>query len=283
MATDPQDPPDDGLTAQHRWAGLLQAWRIPDAILEQAPRSPWEQPVDQFTVSEQIPDSPSHRRAREALSVVGDSGVDGAGAPSVLDIGCGGGRAAFALVPPAAVVTGVDANADMLAAFAQAAQVRAVAHQEILGSWPDVADQAPVVDVVVAHHVVYNVADLAAFAGAASAHARRRVVLELPERHPLSPLAPLWKHFWDLDRPTGPTAQDALAVLVEAGLPAVMQMWTEEGDTAPGRAEMSAQRRVEVTRTRLCLPADRDQEVAAVLRELAPVTTRRVATVWWDV
>ncbi len=273
-------PSDPEPTAARHWAELLAAWRIPDEIIDQAPVSPWVLGVDQFTVAEQIPDSPSHQRAREALTATGLA-PDGGRSPSVLDIGCGGGRAAFALTPPARYVVGVDARADMLTAFAEAAQARGVAHAQVLGSWPDVADQAPVVDVVVAHHVVYNVADLAAFARAATEHARRRVVLELPLRHPLAPMAPLWKHFWGLDRPDGPTADDALAVLVQAGLEARLETWTEDGDAPSGRAALSPQRRVELTRTRLCLPPERDGEVAAALESLGPVGPRRVATVWW--
>ncbi len=275
-------------TAAQRWAEQLAAWRIPDEIIAQAPRSPWIHPVEAFTVTDEIPDTPSHRRAREGLvDAEAHAGADATGragaAPSVLDIGCGGGRAAFAVVPPARRVRGVDVNPDMLAAFAAAAARRGVDHDELLGSWPDVADRAPMADVVLAHHVAYNVADLAEFALAAGAHARRRVVLELPQRHPLSPMAPLWRHFWGLVRPDGPTADDALAVLVEAGLPARLESWTEEiqDGNRSGRAALPWARRVELTRIRLCLPADRDDEVAEAMARWDASTTRQVATLWW--
>lgn len=268
--------------AAQTWADQLAAWRIPDEILARAPRSPWIHPVDVFAVPEgPVPDSPSHRRAREGLAEVGPDDT-----PSALDLGCGGGRASFAVVPPARRVTGVDTSADMLAAYAAAADRRGVAHAEVLGSWPEVADRTPRADVVVAHHVAYNVADLADFALAAGTHARRRVVLELPERHPLSWMAPLWRHFWGLERPDGPSAEDALAVLVEAGLPARLETWTEDhvdGDRGgrPGRAALAWERRVELTRIRLCLPADRDAEVAEALRRWEVAGPRRVATLWW--
>lgn len=274
---DPRGRDPQGRAAR-RWADALAAWAIPDDILRRAPRSPWVQAVDEFTVAEQIPDSPSHRRARQALDAAAAAG----GAPSVLDIGCGGGRAAFAVAPPAVRVTGVDARAEMLQAFSHAARSRSLSHAQVLGVWPEVADRAPTADAVLAHHVAYNVGDLGAFALAATDHARRRVVLELSDRHPLTPMAPLWRHFWGVQRPDGPTAQDALAVLLEAGLPARIETWTEDDGTC-GRAVLDHRRRVELTRIRLCLPAERDPEIAEVLTRSGPPGPRRVATLWWDV
>ena len=72
------------------WAEALAGWRIPEEILARAPQSPWIHPVELFTVDDAVPDSPSHALAREALGTGG----------SVLDIGCGGGRAAFAGLLP---------------------------------------------------------------------------------------------------------------------------------------------------------------------------------------
>jgi hypothetical protein len=135
--------------------------------------------------------------------------------------------------------------------------------------------------VVVCHHVLYNVAELPAFVRALDAAAARRVVLELPLRHPLSAMAPLWRHFWQLDRPTGPTAHDALEVIREAGLPARLEVSRQPGPLA-GRAGVSAERRVEFTRVRLCLPAERDGEIAELLDALGPPQPRDLATIWWD-
>jgi hypothetical protein len=54
----------------------------------------------------------------------------------------------------------------------------ALGHTGIEGTWPDVATQTPVAEVAVCHHVVYNVADLAAFAQALTDHASARIVIE---------------------------------------------------------------------------------------------------------
>lgn len=258
------------MSAASQWAADLAGWAIPDEIIASAPESPWIHPVQQFVVDGEVSDSLSHARAREALPVGG----------SVLDVGCGGGRGALALVPPAAHVIGVDHQPSMVAAFADAAEQRGVRHDEVLGDWPDVVDATPTADVVVCHHVAYNVADLVPFVRALSARARRRVVLELPVQHPLADLSPLWKQFWDLDRPESPRATDAWAVCREAGIDAHLEEWIGEHRRP---AAMSHADVVRATRVRLCLTPDRDDEIATALAALEPPTTRALATLWWNV
>jgi hypothetical protein len=41
--------------------------------------------------------------------------------------------------------------------------------------------------------------------------------------------------------------------------------------------------RARFTRTRLCLPVERDADVVEALRELGDAPTREMATIWWDV
>lgn len=256
-------------TAAEHWRSALAAWAIPQPILDAAPVPPWIHPVAQFVVpAGPIPDSPSHTRAREALSAGG----------SVLDVGCGGGRAAFALDARAGTVIGVDHQQEMLNAFTAEAASRGLSASTHLGDWPAIADDVPEADVVVCHHVAYNVSELPAFLCALDEHARRRVVLELPTRHPLSWLNPLWLRFWDLDRPTGPTAQDALAVARECGFNAHL----EEFDDIPQRLPLDPRAQAEAACVRLCLPTSRADDVAAALAEL-PAQPRRLATIWWDV
>jgi SAM-dependent methyltransferase len=259
----------DALTA--RWASDLASWAIPDEILSQAEEAPWVHPVAMFTVDDVIDDSSSHQRAREALPADG----------SVLDVGSGGGRASMALVPPAGMVVGVDHQRGMLDAFADAATRRGVRAHTVLGDWPAVADEAPECDVVVCHHVAYNVADIAPFLVALDAYALRRVVIELPTRHPLSHLNPLWKQFWDLDRPTRPTADDLLAIVRALGFDAQMEVWHD--DAWGRRVALPDADRVRFARIRLCLTEDRDAEVAAALIEQNDSQPREVATIWWDV
>lgn len=256
------------MSAAAKWASDLAAWGLPQAILDQAPESPWIHPVSLFGVPDVIPASPSHTRAREAMP---DGG-------SVLDVGCGGGVAAFALVPPAAKVIGVDHQQGMLDAFAEQAAARGASSVTVFGDWPDVADQTPGADVVTCHHVVYNVSAIEPFVQELDAHAAKRVVIEMPQQHPLAGLAPAWRHFWDLERPTAPTPADLAAVLADLGIDAHVELWSHGATrTLPFEDE------VRFTRIRLCLPETRDDEVRQFLIDNPRPETRELATVWWDV
>ena len=251
--------------AAERWATELAAWAIPDRIMAMAPESPWAFTPALFTAPTGPPaDTPSRRRALEALPQGG----------SVLDVGCGGGAAGLALVPPAGRVTGFDQSQELLDLFSARAAELGVEHQAVQGDWPGDAARVGRADVVVTHHVVYNVPGLAAFAEELTAHAGNRVVIELTGQHPRAGLNHLWRHFWDMDRPTGPTADDAVAVLREAGI-------EPDVERAPRMARnVTKEARVASARRYLCLPADRDPEIAALLGDEPP--PGEVVTLWWD-
>lgn len=251
--------------AARRWAEQLEGWGIPDTIVAQAPEPPWACPPAVFAPPEEPDDTPSRRLA------LGWLGLDG----SVLDVGCGAGAASLALVPPARSVTGVDQSAAMLERYAAEAQARGAVVATVEGSWPAVADGVGVADVVVCHHVAYNVADLVAFVVALTGHARRGVVLELTARHPLAHLAPLWERFWGLRRPTGPTAADAVEVLEECGLRPEVVTWERPRRRTPSPAD-----EVALVRRRLCLGPDREVEVAEALAAL-PQGPQAVWTCSW--
>lgn len=253
------------MSAAEQWRSELAAWAIPPHILEAAPESPWGFPVAAFPPDPSPAlDSVSRERALEALPEGG----------TVLDIGCGGGAATFALVPPAGSVTGLDASAEMLQAYADEAERRGVAHREIVGSWPEIATTVDVHDVVVCHHVFYNTPDLADFAHALTAIARRRVVVELTSAHPLTATRPLWRHFHGLDRPDGPTAALAIDVLTEAGIPVSHQRWRRSPRDVPREVLVGMNRR------RLCLPLDAEPEVDRLMGDRNE--PRELVTIWWD-
>jgi len=250
----------------------LAQWAIPQEILDAAPESPWYHPPSLFAhraeqALEEQP-GPSHQRALEALPEGG----------SVLDVGVGGGAASLPLAPPAGLLVGVDPAEAMLESFTSAATRRGVAYRQLRGSWPAVADDADPADVVVCHHVVYNVAELVPFAAALTDHARRRVVVELTGEHPTSNLSPLWQAIHGLERPTSPTAEDALAVLAEMGLEVGSESferpWLRHADD---RSEMVA-----MVRRRLCVGPERDPEIEALLKAERDAPPRRRVTLWWD-
>src|ERR671923_404152 len=263
-----------------RWRAQLEAWAIPEEILAAAPESPWSFPVGLFRKRAERAgagrQTPSNREAARWLPPGG----------SVLDVGAGAGAASLPLAGVAGRLVAVDESAAMVEAFLAAAAGAGARAEGVQGRWPEVAGRVGPADVVVCHHVLYNVADLAPFAAALTDHARRRVVVELTDRHPLVGLGPLWRRFHGLERPSGPTAGDAVAVLEALGLAPERQDWESDDRLGFDRFEEL----VAFTRRRLCLPADRDPEVAEALLEAGThqeggvwvgAGPRRVTTLSW--
>jgi SAM-dependent methyltransferase len=257
-------------TAAERWSEQLSSWGIPAAIVEQAPESPWRHDVTAFAVDDRLDRATTSTAwAREVLPPVGGT---------VLDIGCGGGRSAVPLVPPATELIGVDRSGAMLDAFVEAAAAVRVARRTVHGAWPEVAPYTPPADLVICHHVVYDVADVVPFLLAMTDHARLAVVVELPVRHPMSAWSEAWMHFWDLSRPDGPTHLDFLAVVRELGLDPEVSV----GPRRPlSTAAADPDRLVPTARRRLCLPPERDDELAAFLASHPPRWVTDVATLRW--
>jgi SAM-dependent methyltransferase len=260
-----------GGPAAERWRTELEGWGIPEAILAQAPESPWRLPVEPFLAVADAPLSPSHRRGLEALPPGG----------RVLDVGAGGGAMSRPLAAAGAEVVAVDSAEDMLEVSGAATRV--------LGRWPDAAAEAGAADVVVCGHVLYNSPDLVPFLLALDSAARHRVVIEITDAHPrVSPEEyALWRHFWQVERPQGPRWEDAVAVLRELGIePAVVRWQRRRGFAFRNRDDLVA-----TFRRRLCLPAARDPEVLEQLRPwlvhedgrwLMSGRPRGLVTLWWD-
>jgi SAM-dependent methyltransferase len=249
------------------WREQLDGWAIPAEILAAAPESPWGFPVGLFRSRAEragsAPATPSNREAARFLPAGG----------TVLDVGAGGGAASLPLAASAGRLVAVDESAGMVASFLAAAEAAGVPAEAVEGRWPEAAGRVGPADVVVCHHVLYNVPDLAPFATALTGHARRRVVAELTERHPLVGLGPLWRRFHGLDRPTGPGADDAVAALGALGLAVDRQDWEQQERFGFDDFDEL----VAFTRRRLCLPARRDPEVAQALLEQG---THQVDGVW---
>lgn len=256
--------------AAQRWADQLASWAIPEEILAAAPDSPYGFDAGLFAriADESVDDdTPSTRAAREQVPVGG----------SVLDVGCGGGKGALPLAPPAGRLIGVDEMPDMLAAFTERAAARDVASETVVGRWPDVADAVPAADVVVCHNVLYNVADIEPFVRALADHAHARVVVEITEHHPLAWTNPYWRELHDIERPSGPSAADAAAAIRELGFDVVVERWER-----PWGSRRTLDEQVAFVRKRLCVGPERDPDVRALLQRQPPPASRPVATLWWD-
>ena len=258
--------PLTGGAAAARWRELLAARAIPDEILAAAPQDPSRHDPARFVPPATPQDTPSRRAALQLL------GPDGA---TVLDVGCGAGAAGLALLPRVSHLTGVDHADDMLRAFERACTERGLAHRSVHGPWPQTAAQAGVADVVVSHHVGYNTLELAPFLAALEAAARRGVVVELHAVHPGAWLDPLWAHFHGLHRPPPATADDMLAVLAEIGVYPEVQRWIRPAQDRSPEAEVVFSLR------RLCLPAQRRDEVAEAVARLGP-RHRDLVTISWS-
>jgi SAM-dependent methyltransferase len=270
--------------AVRAWGQALQGWGIPEEILERAPESPWAYSTGSFrrraeqAIRPDAPRTPTIARTLEALPPGG----------SLLDVGVGGGAASLPLASRASMIVGVDASEDMLAAFREAAGSIGVRVRTIAGRWPDVADSAPRADVAVCAHVLYNVQELEPFVGALEEHAAHRVVLELTETHPVAWMNDLWLHFHDLERPHRPTAEDAAAALRELGIDVLAERAVRRSRSGGFERREDA---IAIVRRRLCLPSDRDEEIAAALGpRLAEhdgawssgPEEQTVVTLWWD-
>ena len=255
-------------SAAEQWKSDLASWAIPVAILNQAVEKPWIHPPALFEIPEVIKDSLSHQRSREAMPAGG----------SVLDIGCGGGIASFAITPPASHVIGVDEQQAMLDLYTANAKKYSVTCETVLGQWPAVAEETPIADVVTVFHVAFNVGEIVPFLEALHSHARKRVVIEVPIVHPMSNMNAGWKHFWDLIRPTVPAAADLVTVLAEMGIKANIEFF---------ESEILLDKKVDgangFIRRRLCLPEERQSEVDAFIAANPMPERRKLAVIWWDV
>jgi SAM-dependent methyltransferase len=271
------------VNAVDRWRQALAGWGIPEEILARAPESPWGFPRELMArrgrASVELEPGNATRRALEALPEGG----------SVLDVGVGGGGASLPLARRAGRIVGVDASEAMLQAFRDAATGLGVEVETVLGTWPEVAPEVPPADVVVCHHVLYNVPELEPFVRALDEHAHRRVVIEITERHPLAWMNDLWRRFHGLERPDGPTAEDAAAALRELGYPVRLETERRRPRTSGFERKEDA---IALVRRRLCLTPDRDPEIAEALgdrlalregRWSAGPTEQVLATLWWDV
>jgi len=256
------------------WADALAQWAVPEEILAAAPEPPWGFPTPIFVQNAhralEGPPTPTHRRVAEALP---EAGV-------LLDVGAGAGAASLPVAPRDGCVVALDQDREMLSALAGLARSmeRAFDLELVEGRWPDIAREVGTVDVALCTNVAYNVADLSTFLTALTRAARHRVVLELSASHPQSPLSPLWQHFWDLNRPNRPTADDAIAVVREViGTAPGVERWQRRNSFMRARGPDTAK----WVRQRLCLPPSREPEVATLLGWMGDLAPPEAVTLWW--
>ena len=175
----------------------------------------------------------------------------------------------------------------MLGVFRDLATASGIEHEAIEGRWPDDEGRVQPADVVLCHHVFYMAPDLRSFCDVLTRKARRRVVVELLQEHPRAWMNPLWMRFHGLERPTRPTADDAVAALREAGIAVKREDVVDERKGEAGTREDA----VAFVRRTLCLGADRDPEVAEALGDdlweadggwFTGPRVQQLVTLFWD-
>ncbi len=271
--------------ARERWRAALEAWAIPQGLLDAVADNPYEWPADLY-----------ERATRAAVESQATwptldriTALAGAGG-SVLDVGAGSGRVAIPLARRRHRVTAVERNEGMMRALGEQAGAAGVEITRIVGSWPQVAGNAGHHDVATCSHVVYDVAAIGPFVEAMHRAARRAVVVEMTVRHPWAGLSPLFERLHGLARPDRPTADDFVDVVAETvGVDPEVERWSGSG----GLRFADLQELLAFYRRRLLVTPERSVEASALLEPRVERTDdgwfvlgpadRPVVTVWWRV
>lgn len=208
------------MRAADRWRAELEAWVIPQRLLDAAEESPygwvpwvWER------MSAEARSAPPPVTFEVTRRLAGERG-------SVLDVGAGRGRASLPLAVLGHDLTAVEPDAGMADGFEEEAARLGVPARLVRGRWPEMAGQVSQADVVVSANVVYDVADIGPFVAALDDTARRGVVIEMTERHPRVNIAPLFRAVHGVERPDGPSVDDLVEVIgEEVGVRPEVERW----------------------------------------------------------
>ena len=194
--------PPEAARLSDDWGAALGEWAIPLAILEAAPESPWGFPPELFACRGER--SIDEGRSNPAHTTSGRS------RPWVMGARCSTSAPGEATwLPLAARCTGSWPSTLRRTCSRSPRGMRTAS--ACRSPWWKAAGRTsprarPPADVAVCGHVAYNAPDLGVFLQEISAHARRRVVLELTDRHPLSWMNDLWLRFHGVVRPDRPRA-----------------------------------------------------------------------------
>ena len=269
----------EGPAAGH-WRRELNAWVIPQSLLDAAPQSPYGWPASLW-----------RRRAAAALAsdrqtptldvIARLAGSDG----SVLDIGAGTGRASLPLAQAGHPVTALEPSQTMLEGLADTGLGLPVTVIE--GRWPDSKEMVETHEVVMCAHVVFDVAEVAPFLSAMNERAAAGVVIEMTNRHPWVHLGPYYRALHSLDRPLGPGWEDLVEVVREAvGVEPTVEHWNRPTDLW----FESVDEILELYGRRLLIGPERQDELRALLEPdlisgpdgyQVGTEGRDLVTLWW--
>lgn len=270
--------------ARERWRISLEAWAMPQRLLDLVVESPYEWPASLYERIRRADaksdwDSPTVEIVEDRLS----------GGGSVLDVGAGAGRLAIPIAARGHRVTAVERDEGMARALGDQAAEANVSVTRIIGPWPQVAGNAGHHDAVISAHVVYDVPSIGPFIEAMHGAARRFVAIEMTPRHPWTGLSRYFRALHGIERPSRPTVDDFAAVVEEVvGLAPDRRWWT--GPAGLRFADMGEL--LAFYRRRLRVPPDRSIEAANLLEPDVQRTDdgwlvlgereREVVTLWWE-
>ncbi len=266
-----------------RWKAELEAWAVPDRLLEQAEESPYGWPAELW--KRRTRESRSRRENTPTTSVVAEM-LGGEG--TLIDVGAGTGRSCLPMARAGHRVTAVEKNSGMAAGLREEADVEGLEVEVVVGAWPAVAVETPMADVALSSHVVYDVPEIAPFLWALHECARRAVVVEMTDIHPWTKMNHLYRAIHDLDRPNGPSVEDLMEVImVELGVEVGVVRW----ERSPDLWFLSWQEILDYYGKRVVVPRGRRAELRPLLEEFVVRRDERLyvdegprsfVTLWWS-
>jgi len=268
-------------TAAERWRRDLEAWAIPQHLLDAVPESPHGWPTHLWHRMQETESGESPTRV-VLLDLLGEQGT-------LLDVGAGTGRASLPIAALGHPVTAVEPTPGMVEGLRHEAASRGLTVPVIEASWPAASSMTDRHDVVLSADVVYDVPDAAPFLEGLQAVARVGVVIEMGARHPWSPLTPYYRTLHGLERPEGPSSEDLAGVVAEVlGVEPRVQHWQSERG---GLRFADLQELLDLYRRRLVLPVERRDELLDLLTPdvveedgwLCLARQRTEATLWWRI
>lgn len=266
-----------------RWKSELEAWAIPERILRQADESPYGWPPELWR--RRTRESRRRRETTPTASLVTEMlGAEG----SLVDVGAGTGRSCLPYARAGHRVAAVEKNPGMAAGLSEEARSEGLTVEVVVGSWPEAAARTPVADVVLSAHVVYDVPRIVPFLRAMHERGRRAVVVEMTDVHPWTKMNHLYQAIHHLNRPTGPSVEDLVDVIVvELGVEVGVVRW----ERGPDLWFSTWREILDYYGKRVAVPRSRREELRPMLKESVTQKGDRLyvdegprsfATLWWS-
>lgn len=272
------------MTAVDHWRGQLEAWALPQELLDAVPWNPYAWPAELFARRDAV-GSDRVVPERHTNTVIGRFEPD-----SVIDVGAGAGGSCLDLAAKGIRVTAVEPDPGMAEKLRSMVAERNLTVDVVEAAWPEAAAFVVPADVVTCSHVIHNVPDPGPFLEAMQAGALVAVVIQEFEAHPWAHLGPYYRALHQLERPVGPTVDDLVAVVEETlGVEPTVERWLG----GPPMWFADRDELLDFYGRRLVVPVNRRVDLESVLgpaivelgdgRVQLEERQKSMATIWWRV